>query len=50
MKEMGPFRHQGNEMNEQFSFKLGVRFVASVDMGVLYKKMYKNSGTELQSI
>ena len=32
VKEMGPFlRHQGNEMN--FSFKMGVRFAASLNMG-----------------
>ena len=42
-------------MNEKFSFKIGVRFAASLDMGenfpdILYKVMYKNAGTELQSI
>ena len=42
-------------MNENFSFKMGVRFVASLDMGenfldVLHEVMLKNAGTELQSI
>ena len=42
-------------MNEKFSFKMGVRFVASLDMGenflnILYEVMYKNAETELQSI
>ena len=42
-------------MNEKFSFKMGVEFAASLDMGenfldILYKFMYKNTGTELQSI
>ena len=42
-------------MNEKFSFKMGVRFAASLDMGehfldILYKVMYRNAGTELQSI
>ena len=45
----------GNEMNEKFSFKMGMRFAASLDMGenflnILYEAMYKNAGTELQSI
>ena len=40
-------------MNEKFSFKMGVRFAASLDMGesflgILYKVMYKNAWTELQ--
>ena len=55
VKEMGPFRQQGNEMNEKFSFKMGGRFAASLDKGenfldILYEVMYKNAGTELQSI
>ena len=42
-------------MNEIFSFKMRVRFAASLDMGehfidILYKVMYKNAGTGLQSI
>ena len=42
-------------MNEKISFKMGVKFAASLDMGenfldILYKVMYKNAGTELQSI
>ena len=42
-------------MNEKFSFKMGVKFAALLDMGetfldILYKVMYKNAGTELQSI
>ena len=42
-------------MNEMFSVKMGVRFAASLDMGenfldILYEVMYKNAGTELQSI
>ena len=42
-------------MNENFSFKMGVRFAASLHMGksfldILYEVMYKNAGTELQSI
>ena len=49
------FRHQGNEMNENLSFKMGVRFAASLGMGenfldILHEVMYKNAGTELQSI
>ena len=41
-------------MNEKFSFKMGVRFAASLDMGqnflgILYEVMYRNAGTELQS-
>ena len=42
-------------MNENFSFKLGVRFAASLDMGenfldILHEVMYKIPGTELESI
>ena len=42
-------------MNEKFYFKMGVKFAASLNMGenvldILYKVMYKNAGTELQSI
>ena len=42
-------------MNENFSFKMGVIFGASLDMGenfpdILHEVMYKNAGTELQSI
>ena len=42
-------------MNEKFSFKMGVRFAASLDMGensldILCEVMYKNAGSELQSI
>ena len=42
-------------MNEKFSFKMGVRFAASLDMGenflnILYEVMYKKGRTELQSI
>ena len=42
-------------MNENFSFKMGVRFAASLDMGehfldILYEVMYKHSETEEQSI
>ena len=42
-------------MNEKFSFKMNVRFAASLDMGemfldILYKVTYKSSWTELQSI
>ena len=42
-------------MNEKFSFKMGVRYAASLDMGqnflnILYKFMYNNAKTELQSI
>ena len=42
-------------MNENFSFKMGARFAASLDMGenfldILHEVMYKNAGTELQSI
>ena len=42
-------------MNESFSFKLGVRFAASLDMGeyfldILHEVIYKNAGTELESI
>ena len=42
-------------MNEKFSFKMGVRFATSLDMGenfldIMYKVMYKNAGTELQLI
>ena len=44
-----------NERNDKFSFKMGVKVAASLDMGenfpdILYKFMYKNAGTELQSI
>ena len=40
-------------MNKKFSFKIGVRFAASLNMGedfldILYKVMYKNAGTDLQ--
>ena len=42
-------------MNE-FSFKMGVKFAASLDMhmgenflDILYEVMYRNAGTELQS-
>ena len=42
-------------MNENFSFKMGVTFAASLDIGdkfldILHEVMYKNAGTELQSI
>ena len=42
-------------MNEKFSFKMGVRFAALLDMGenllgILYKFMYRNASTELQLI
>ena len=42
-------------MNEKMSFKLGVTFAASVDMGkdfldVWHVSLCKNSGSELQSI
>ena len=42
-------------MNENFSLKMGVRFVASLNMGenfldILHEVMYKNAWTELQSI
>ena len=42
-------------MNENFSFKMGVICAASLDMGenfldILHEVMYKNTGTELQSI
>ena len=42
-------------MNENFSFKMGVRFAASLDIGenfldILHEALYKNAGTELQSI
>ena len=42
-------------MNETFSFRLGVRLAALLDMGenfldILYEVMYNNAGTELQSI
>ena len=42
-------------MNEKFSFKMGVRFAASLVMGenflhILYGFMYKNAGTKLQPI
>ena len=42
-------------MNENFSFKMGVRFTASLDMGenfldILHEVMFKPAGTELQSI
>ena len=42
-------------MNENFSFKMGVRITASLDMGenfldILHEVMYRNDGTELQSI
>ena len=55
VKEMALYQHQGNEMNENFSFKMSVRFDASLDMGenfldILHEVMYKNAGTELQSI
>ena len=56
VKEMGPFWYQGNEMNEKFSFKMGVRFAALLDMGkknlldILYKFMFRNASTELQLI
>ena len=38
-----------------FSFKMGVRFAVSLDMGqnfldILHEVMYKNAGTKLQSI
>ena len=40
-------------MNEMFSFKIGVRFAASLNMGehfldTLYKVMYKHARTDLQ--
>ena len=55
VKEMGPFLASRTEMNEKFSFKMGVRFEASFDMGeyfldILYEVIYENTGTELQSI
>ena len=42
-------------MNEKFSFKMGVRFAASLDMGenflhILYEVMYRNARTKLHSI
>ena len=42
-------------MNDKFLFKMGVKFAASLDMGenfldIMYEVMYKNAGTELQSI
>ena len=42
-------------MNENFSFKMGVRFAALLAMGenfldILHEVTYKNAGTELQSI
>ena len=42
-----------NEMNEKFSFKMGVRFSASTYMvenflDISYTDMYKSDGTELQ--
>ena len=36
VKEMGPFSE--NEMNEYFSFKMGVRFAASLDMGERFSR------------
>ena len=47
------FGIEGNEMNEKFSFKMGVKFAASLNMGgnfldILYKVMYRNAWTELQ--
>ena len=53
LKEMGPFWHEDNEMNEKFSFKICVRLTTSVDMGedfldILYEVTYKNAGTELK--
>ena len=49
------FQQQGNELNEKLSFKMGMKFAAFIDMGenftdILYKVIYKNAGTELQSI
>ena len=49
------FRHQGNELNEKFSFKIGVKFAASLDMGenlldILFKVLYKNDEAELQPL
>ena len=40
-------------MNKMFSFKMGVRFAASLNKGenfldTLYKVMYKHAGTDLQ--
>ena len=43
------------EMSEKFSFKMNVKFAASLYMGetfldMLYESMYTSAGTELQSI
>ena len=33
VKEMGPFLASRDEMNEKLSFKMGMRFAASLNMG-----------------
>ena len=42
-------------MKEKSSFKMGMKSSAPLEMGenfldILYKVMYKNAGTELQSV